>query len=82
VGAAAEMMLSKTLNQPGDYVLILNRKLGEAIVMDGGIRVVVLQCDRRGVRLGIEAPGETGIFREELLTDGKAQVSGPSAPIP
>ena len=82
VGAAAEMILSKTLNQPGDYVLILNRKLGEAIVMDGGIRVVVLQCDRRGVRLGIEAPGETSIFREELLADGKAQVSGPSAPTP
>lgn len=50
--------------------------------MDGGIRVVVLQCDRRGVRLGIEAPGETAIFREELLTDRKAQVSGPSTPTP
>jgi carbon storage regulator len=48
-------------------VLILNRKLGEAIVIDGGIRVVVLHCDRRSVRLGIEAPGATGIMREELV---------------
>ncbi|HZE75328.1 MAG TPA: carbon storage regulator [Gemmatimonadales bacterium] len=48
-------------------MLVLNRRVGEAIVIDGGIRVVVLQCDRRSVRLGIEAPGETGIFREELV---------------
>ncbi len=63
------------------YVLILNRKLGEAIVMDGGIRVVVLHCDRRGVRLGIEAPGQTGVFREELVNEGKAQVERTSAPM-
>jgi carbon storage regulator len=48
-------------------VLVLNRRAGEAIVMDGGIRVVVLQCDRRSVRLGIQAPEQTGIFREELV---------------
>lgn len=48
-------------------MLVLNRRLGEAILIDGGIRVVVLQCDRRSVRLGIQAPGETGIFREELV---------------
>jgi carbon storage regulator len=48
-------------------VLVVNRRAGEAIVMDGGIRVVVLQCDRRSVRLGIQAPEQTGIFREELV---------------
>jgi carbon storage regulator len=63
-------------------VLILTRKLGEAIVMDGGIRVVVLQCDRRGVRLGIEAPGDTAILREELVMEGKAQGDGSIAPTP
>jgi carbon storage regulator len=63
-------------------VLIVNRKLGEAIVMDGGIRVVVLHCDRRGVRLGIEAPDDTGIFREELVIDGRAQVDGTTSPTP
>jgi carbon storage regulator CsrA len=47
-------------------VLILNRRMGEAVVMDGGIRVVILSCDRRGVRLGIEAPAETVVLREEL----------------
>jgi len=57
-------------------VLVLNRRLGEAILIDGGIRVVVLQCDRRSVRLGIEAPGETGIFREELVPEQPAAQPG------
>ena len=57
-------------------MLVLNRRVGEAIVIDGGIRVIVLQCDRRSVRLGIQAPGETGIFREELVLDQMPQQSG------
>ncbi|MDZ4388934.1 MAG: carbon storage regulator [Gemmatimonadales bacterium] len=47
-------------------MLVLNRKAGEAILIAGGIRVVVVAVDRRGVRLGIEAPADTGILREEL----------------
>ena len=48
-------------------MLILSRKAGDAIVIDGGIRIVVVQCDRGGVRIGIEAPAETTILRAELL---------------
>ena len=47
-------------------MLILNRKLGDAVLMDGGIRVVILSCDRRGVRLGIEAPDAVTVLREEI----------------
>jgi len=47
-------------------VLILGRRPGESIVIDGGIRVVVLACDRGGVRLGIEAPSEVAILRGEI----------------
>lgn len=54
-------------------MLILNRRPGEAIVIDGGIRLVVLACDRRGVRLGIEAPLETNIQREELVSQVTAE---------
>jgi carbon storage regulator len=50
-------------------VLVLNRRRGEAIVLDGGIRIVVLDSDRRGARIGIEAPQETKIQREELVAD-------------
>jgi carbon storage regulator len=48
-------------------VLILTRKVGESIVLDGGIRITVVQSDAGGVRLGIDAPAEIGIFREEVL---------------
>lgn len=48
-------------------MLILSRKPGDAILIDGGIRVVVLACDGGGVRLGIEAPSSVGIFREEIV---------------
>ena len=34
-------------------MLILGRKEGEAILIEGGIRVVVVSCDRGGVRLGV-----------------------------
>ena len=47
-------------------MLILSRRTGEAILIDGGVRVVVLGVDGNGVRLGIEAPSSVGIVREEL----------------
>jgi len=48
-------------------MLILTRRIGEAILMDGGVRVVVLGSDSNGVRLGIEAPPSVGILREEVV---------------
>jgi carbon storage regulator len=35
---------------------------------DGGIRIIVLSSDRRGARIGIEAPTSVNIQREELLS--------------
>jgi carbon storage regulator CsrA len=58
-------------------MLVLNRRVGEAIVIEGGIRVVLLSTGRRGVQLGIVAPRETGVLREELtLAEGPAQPDG------
>lgn len=48
-------------------MLVLNRRPGEAIVVAGGIRIIVISCDRRGVRVGIEAPSDIAIHREELV---------------
>jgi carbon storage regulator len=44
-------------------MLILSRRPGDAILIDGGIRLVVIACDKRGVRLGIEAPTDVSIVR-------------------
>ena len=49
-------------------MLILSRRPGDAILIEGGIRLVVIACDRRGVRLGIEAPNDVSIVREEIAT--------------
>lgn len=48
---------------------MLSRRVGEALVIGGGIRVVVLSADRKGVRLGITAPEATSILREELVQE-------------
>lgn len=48
-------------------MLILSRRAGDSIVIDGGIRIVVIACERGGVRLGIEAPPEVTILRGEIV---------------
>jgi carbon storage regulator len=48
-------------------MLILGRRPGDTLIIDGGIKIVVLQCDRSGVRLGIEAPADVTILRGEIV---------------
>lgn len=52
-------------------MLVLSRKLNEKIVIDGGIVLTVVKIDRNQVRIGIEAPPEVRVFREELTTAAK-----------
>lgn len=47
-------------------MLILTRKLGESINIGDEIRVSVLGIRGRQVRLGIEAPGNIVVHREEI----------------
>ena len=49
-------------------MLVLTRKLGESIAIDDHIKVVVVQIKGKQVRLGIQAPKETKIHREEVYT--------------
>ncbi|WP_422930404.1 carbon storage regulator CsrA [Singulisphaera sp. PoT] len=48
-------------------MLVLSRKLNEKIVIDGNIVITVVKIDRNQVRLGIEAPGQIPVYREEIL---------------
>ncbi len=50
-------------------MLILSRRVGDSVVIDGGIRLVVLESDRKGVRIGIEAPAHVRILRGEIVAD-------------
>jgi carbon storage regulator len=65
-------------------MLILSRRPGDAILIDGGIRIIVLAADQRTVRIGIEAPSKIGIVREEIAlpVDGAPVSAGSAASRP
>ncbi|MCC6277708.1 MAG: carbon storage regulator CsrA [Oligoflexia bacterium] len=63
-------------------MLVLTRKLGESIAIDDHIKIVVVQIKGKQVRLGIEAPKETKIHREEVylaIQDQNKQASTTNA---
>ena len=47
-------------------MLVLTRKSGEEIVIDGNIRVRVLKVQGSRVRIGIETPAGLRVMRSEL----------------
>jgi carbon storage regulator CsrA len=47
-------------------MLVLSRKVNDEIVIDGRIRVQVLQVKGKTIRLGISAPDDVKILRGEL----------------
>ena len=48
-------------------MLVLSRHKNEAIVIDGQIKVTVVEIKGDKIRLGIEAPREIAVWREELV---------------
>lgn len=48
-------------------MLILTRRIGEGVVIGDEVRVVVLEVRGKQVRLGIEAPLEIVVLRDELF---------------
>lgn len=56
-------------------MLVLSRKNGESVVLDGGIEVVVVSIGAGRVRLGFSAPDNVRIKRSELI-----EQAGPPLP--
>lgn len=50
-------------------MLILTRKVDQGIVISGNILVRVLGVERDRVKIGISAPGEVTVLRQELWTE-------------
>jgi carbon storage regulator len=48
-------------------MLVLTRKLNESVRIDGDITVTVVKIDGKQIRLGIDAPRDVAVRREELL---------------
>lgn len=60
-------------------MLVLSRKINEAIVIGGNIRITMTSIRSRQVRLSIEAPPEIHIYREELLAESRDPVPASEA---
>ncbi len=65
-------------------MLILTRKIGETIAIGENIKVQVVGIKGRHVRIGIEAPLQTPVHREEVfkrIQEANEQAAG-MAPVP
>ncbi len=47
-------------------MLVLTRKVGEGIIIGDDIRLTVVETKGGSIRIGIEAPADKKIYREEL----------------
>jgi carbon storage regulator len=50
-------------------MLVLSRKLNESIVIDGRITVKIVRVEGDVVKLGIEAPAEVPVHRQEVYEE-------------
>ncbi len=58
-------------------MLVLTRKVGEGILAPScGLTVTVLAVEGATVRLGVEAPAEVAVFREEVWCRIRAETEG------
>jgi carbon storage regulator len=61
-------------------MLVLTRRVGESVVIEGGIRVTVVALQGHKVRLGISAPPSVRVDREEVAR--RLAEFAPSSPLP
>jgi carbon storage regulator len=54
-------------------MLVLSRRVGQAIRVGSDIEIVVLETDGAQVRLGVRAPREIPILRGELVQQVEAE---------
>ena len=50
-------------------MLVLTRKIGESLAINENIRITVLEVKGKTVRLGIEAPSDVKVYRQEILVN-------------
>lgn len=48
-------------------MLVLSRKLGQRFQVGQDVRITIVKIDRNSVRIGIEAPGQVTVYREEII---------------
>jgi carbon storage regulator len=48
-------------------MLVLSRKLGQRFQVGQEVKITIVKIDRSSVRIGIEAPGDVTVYREEIV---------------
>ena len=57
-------------------MLVLSRKLGQRFQVGNDIKITIVKIDRNSVRIGIEAPEDVTIHREEIAVIDRERVAG------
>ncbi len=61
-------------------MLVLSRKIGERVLLpDYEVAITIVAVEGNRVRLGISAPGEITVYREEIWDQICQQMNGPPA---
>jgi carbon storage regulator len=51
-------------------MLVVSRKVGEKVIIGENIVITVVDIDRGKIRLGIEAPRDVPVYRQEIAPNG------------
>jgi carbon storage regulator len=57
-------------------MLVLSRKLGQRFQVGGDVKITIVKIDRNSVRIGIEAPDDVKIHREEIAIADRERMAG------
>ncbi len=57
-------------------MLVLSRKLGQRFQVGGDIKITIVKIDRNSVRIGIEAPDDVTVHREEIAIADRERIAG------
>lgn len=55
-------------------MLVLQRKVGTSVEIQGGIKITILELCNGGVRMGIDAPSSVKILRTELIDNPQIEL--------
>lgn len=66
----------ETVSRKEIQMLVLSRKKGESVVVNGNITIVVVDVRGDKARIGIEAPADVAVYRSEILAKSAATKDG------
>jgi len=53
-------------------MLVIRRRAGESLILSGGVEIAVLELSAHGVKLGISAPADVTVLRNEVYLAQRA----------